>query len=351
MFTQIKLKYTYKSNVNALILCTLLCHVMLFCVFFFNGVTMMWLFNIFSVVTYCICLLPALKNSPWVLYKVFFIEILVHYLLASFCLGNNFAFFAHAIMLIPLCHYCDYASGHKEKRWISRPVYILVVFLIIIFGQLIGVYYKPMYVIEESGLTFLLTTFNILIGTYAVSNIMTQFHEKINAIENQLTAENSELNIEAQTDVLTGLYNRRHADEVLGDYIADGQLFSIVLFDLDDFKQINDTRGHDCGDYVLKTVSENIVQSLRKTDVVCRWGGEEILVIMPHCDSEETVRRADNIRKIIADFPFKYETNEFEVTITGGIAEYSEGDTALDLFNTADKNLYMGKKRGKNCIV
>lgn len=351
MATLNKFKFTYKNNVTALVLCTLLCHVMLFFTFFFTGVTMMWLFNAFSILTYIMCLVPALKNSPWTLYKVFFIEILVHYLLASVCLGNSFAFFAHAIMLIPLCHYCDYASDHTKKRLLSRQVYILVTFLVIIFGQLIGAYTEPKYLIHQSWLTFSLSTFNIFIGTYAISNIMSQFHEKIEEIESQLTAENSELNLQAQTDELTGLFNRRHADVVLGDFIAENELFSLVLFDLDDFKQINDGYGHDCGDYVLKTIALHITQNLRKTDVVCRWGGEEILVIMPHCDMAETIKRAEHIRALVSEYRFEYAARKFSVTLTGGTAEYSEGDTALDLFNTADKNLYIGKRRGKNCII
>lgn len=344
-------KKTYKGSIDLLVFCTLMCHVMLFAVFLANGATIMWLFNIFSVLTYLLCFVPSLKQNPWALYKVFYAEIMLHYLLTTFCVGNSFLFFIYVIMLIPMSHYCDYESDKKKKRFISPRVYIIAVFIAVVFGQLIGAMREPIYEIKYSQVVFLVSTLNIFISAFAITNVMSMFHEKIDYIEAHLTAENSELNLEAQTDALTELYNRRHADEILSSYIARGELFSIVLFDLDDFKVINDTYGHDCGDYVLKTVSRNITQSLRKTDVTCRWGGEEILVIMPRCDSDETKQRAENICRMLENYNFEYAARSFHVTITGGTAEFSAGDTALDLFNTADKNLYIGKKHGKNCIV
>lgn len=122
---------------------------------------------------------------------------------------------------------------------------------------------------------------------------------------------------------------------------------SIMLFDLDDFKKINDEYGHLSGDRVLKMLAEELRVSVRGTDVVGRYGGEEFLVVMPDTDSERAARFADRFRMFVAGTDFG---EDIRLTVSGGIAEW-RGQSATDLIRNADRSLYEAKRIGKNRIV
>ena len=153
-------------------------------------------------------------------------------------------------------------------------------------------------------------------------------------------------------DALTGLANRRSINEKYRDIIKKKEAYSVILGDIDDFKQVNDTYGHACGDSVLKSVAEVFKVSVRSGDVVCRWGGEEILVMLPKCNKDTATqiaeRIAEGIRKILV---ISNEGVEVRVTMTFGVAGSDEGRDIKDIVKRADNRLYYGKGHGKNCVV
>lgn len=155
-------------------------------------------------------------------------------------------------------------------------------------------------------------------------------------------------------DVLTHLLNRRSLKTYIQRYIekADKQKenFCIVIFDLDNFKHINDTYGHEKGDEVLKTAAEVIQKSISLEDKVFRWGGEEFLVIL-NTNKILAEKIANRIRINLAAHVFEYKGEEFFVTLTGGLSVYSVGREYTEMFFEADKNLYRGKDLGKNVII
>ncbi len=154
------------------------------------------------------------------------------------------------------------------------------------------------------------------------------------------------------TDKLTGLYNRHKIDEILDTQIKTHERyktpFSIILFDLDDFKNVNDTYGHDIGDYVLKTIADIVRKNIRKTDEVGRWGGEEFVIICPNTEIDDVFITAEYIRK-------KIEKNLFHTinkqTISIGVTEYYSQNTILDIFRRVDQALYEAKGNGKNQTI
>ncbi len=170
----------------------------------------------------------------------------------------------------------------------------------------------------------------------------------------------------ASTDHLTNILNRRGMIKCLYEEIkilqrvsyhkpvseSSANGFSIAIGDIDDFKQFNDQFGHDCGDYILKKISEILLSSMRGQDQVARWGGEEFLLLLRTTDLKGATVSIERIRKIIETTALKYKDNTMGVTMTFGVSMYSCVDGDIDTcINNADKGLYQGKTSGKNCVI
>ena len=171
-----------------------------------------------------------------------------------------------------------------------------------------------------------------------------------------LRQQNEELSELVLTDGLTGLYNFRHFKHVLQAEMdrskRSGIPTSLVMIDLDHFKSINDTYGHEIGNLVLKHVADMLTAELRTTDIVCRYGGEEFAVIFPETDLNLAVKVADRTRELIAETPVICEAGEVYVTASMGASVYMKfGILNLEGFvDSVDKYLYEAKKSGRNCI-
>jgi diguanylate cyclase (GGDEF)-like protein len=157
------------------------------------------------------------------------------------------------------------------------------------------------------------------------------------------------------TDALTELYNRRYMIEKLAEevnrYKRNQNPFSIIIADIDDFKSVNDTYGHDCGDYIIQKTAQALADSVRDIDVVGRWGGEEFLILLPETVTEGALVLAERIQKNVQLSVWSYHQMPISVGLTLGIATF-DGETDLDVVvKKADRALYDGKKNGKNCTV
>jgi len=171
----------------------------------------------------------------------------------------------------------------------------------------------------------------------------------------ELKAKTSELEYLSQTDMLTGLYNRRYIIRKLEAecvrYQRNQRVFSIVMLDIDHFKRINDIHGHDCGDHILVGVTQVLKSLLRKQDVLARWGGEEFLMLLPDTKGEEAVSLCECFRQTIEEKRFVYKEKRVQVTITLGVEECSQNLSIDSIINSTDKALYEGKNKGRNCVV
>lgn len=159
----------------------------------------------------------------------------------------------------------------------------------------------------------------------------------------------------AVTDPLTGLFNRRHVAEVLKNresLIKTDPLFkmAVMMMDVDHFKTVNDTYGHDAGDQVLKTVAGVIQHVVRDVDVVGRYGGEEFVVLM-HCGFDIAIKVAERIRKNIEVFETETEGRNISVTISIGLAQFTADATHEQVVRRADQNLYKAKNSGRNKVI
>ena len=179
-------------------------------------------------------------------------------------------------------------------------------------------------------------------------------------LQQDLAVRNSELNkaIEkvnhlANRDSLTGLLNRRAFQEIAelenNRRKRSGTPLTIAVADVDKFKEINDQYGHPVGDQVLKAIAQRIKYSLREVDTVCRWGGEEFILMMPDTSVENTQRLIQRIRNNLAQEPIRTESGAFPVTLTFGIAEVKY--SIKDAIQAADDAMYAGKRAGSDRIV
>ncbi|MEH0665599.1 diguanylate cyclase [Vibrio scophthalmi] len=156
----------------------------------------------------------------------------------------------------------------------------------------------------------------------------------------------------AHTDTLTGMPNRLKLDEVLQHHHSkaktDTHTYSVLLLDIDHFKRVNDTYGHQTGDIVLTELSDLLTQNVRDTDIVGRWGGEEFLVICSGGDPATLSDLAERLREVVATFSF---TDIPALTISIGVARYHDGDDINTLLSRADHALYQAKDQGRNRVV
>ena len=270
-----------------------------------------------------------------------------HYIL----LGPSFGFQYLSIGMIPFMYYLTYIN-ETDSSIATKGAIASYIGLIIVMGICSYIKYPILNVSEVS--QRIISILNISITFLVSIRFMSEFVKKAYNDTGVLETKNVDLELSANIDALTGLFNRRNVENYINRVLfmarGQGKDFSMLMCDLDDFKKINDTYGHDCGDQVLKNVSSIIKSELRPEDVVFRWGGEEILIIV-NAKGHIAKDVAERCRKAIENYSFNYEGNDIKVTITIGGASYYQGATRDDLIHRADNNLYEGKKNGKNQVV
>ncbi|MFT9497917.1 GGDEF domain-containing protein [Anaerosolibacter sp.] len=150
-------------------------------------------------------------------------------------------------------------------------------------------------------------------------------------------------------DGLTKLYNRRYFNEYLGREISVVERYakdlSMIMFDIDHFKKVNDTYGHDIGDSVLKELSNLVQNHIRQSDMLARIGGEEFVVVAPETDGDCALLLSEKIRKIVEEHDFMHVG---KITISLGVTQFTQGDCSDSIYKRADTALYKAKKNGRN---
>ncbi|NDI78473.1 diguanylate cyclase [Psychrilyobacter piezotolerans] len=164
-----------------------------------------------------------------------------------------------------------------------------------------------------------------------------------------------ELKLLAMTDPLTKLLNRRSMMEKLLyeelRYRRSKRTFTIILIDIDNFKVFNDQYGHNCGDFILQLLAQEMQSFLRAQDIVSRWGGEEFLILLPETDRDGGLHLAEKLRQKISDQLFIYQNINLSISLTLGVTTYDTLEDIEECIKLADKGLYEGKNKGKNCVV
>ena len=166
----------------------------------------------------------------------------------------------------------------------------------------------------------------------------------------------AELREQALRDPLTGLYNRRYLGDAMERELArvkrDHRSLSVIVIDIDRFKKINDNFGHQIGDQFLVQISNLIASHTRSSDIACRYGGEEFLLVIPSATLKTALRRAEQIRKQAEDIRISIGKKQLKVTLSLGVATYPKhGKGAEEIVVKADKAMYKAKRAGRNCVA
>ncbi|MFC0267297.1 GGDEF domain-containing protein [Kushneria aurantia] len=165
---------------------------------------------------------------------------------------------------------------------------------------------------------------------------------------------NLQLKVLSETDPLTGLGNRRSADHAftrLHRECLAGNLSCVLLGDIDHFKAINDRYGHEAGDAILRLFSKRLSHFIRRGDIAVRWGGEELLILLPDTDLAEAEQIAQRLRRLIADYPFIIGEQRLDITLSIGVAQSHCRDTSFEAtIQRADRALYRSKSEGRNRV-
>ncbi|MEH6718375.1 MAG: GGDEF domain-containing protein [Aurantimonas endophytica] len=183
-----------------------------------------------------------------------------------------------------------------------------------------------------------------------------QFREqdKLQSLTGVLKQRSQDLETAALTDPLTGMNNRRFFDAALGHFLAEfariKRPIGLMILDLDHFKAINDTYGHDVGDEVLKAIAACLFEFTRYHDVVARLGGEEFAIVAPNVEAAELTMLAERIRGAIAALPLDLGTIRIRVTASIGLAVSTPEDDCAGFYKRADVNLYAAKQAGRNRV-
>ncbi len=186
----------------------------------------------------------------------------------------------------------------------------------------------------------------------ALKSRLAEMEEETEQLRNQVHEERHQ----AFTDALTGLPNRFAYEERLDQEYERWKRYrtplSILIIDVDHFKRINDTYGHQAGDKALRIIARELSIATRKTDFIGRYGGEEIVLLMPETSAEAALAAAEKLRQKIEQCGFHFREKKVTITVSCGISEYREGDTPESAFERADQALYEAKRSGRNrCVV
>ncbi len=166
----------------------------------------------------------------------------------------------------------------------------------------------------------------------------------------------AELREQVLRDPLTGLYNRRYLQDILERELTrakrEQKSLSIIIADLDHFKNVNDIYGHKAGDQCLMAFTELIKHHTRSSDIACRYGGEEFMLVLPGVNSDVAAQRADEIRQRCADLCILHEDSRIKITASFGVATYpADGEETEQIVIRADKAMYKSKQDGRNCVT
>jgi len=215
-------------------------------------------------------------------------------------------------------------------------------------------HFKRVVVIDEAGtLKGMIMQSELISLTYSKwAMIMRQFQNELQELNNLLEDKNKHYQALAAKDPLTGLYNRHKFSEIFTTEFLTMQkrenAMALVMLDLDHFKSINDDFGHNKGDEVLIATSRLILQCQRQTDVVCRWGGEEFLILLPSANVEQAIKIADHLRERIKELDL---IEGRALTASFGVTLVSPDDSLESLVGRADSALYEAKKNGRDQVV
>lgn len=258
--------------------------------------------------------------------------------------AGSYFLILHSIMIVILLN----KSGIKFHLTAHITIVSLMLFLEYKFPNLITGHIPEVPRILSVGVSLVIIC---ICSSFMVSIVMYQYNKNIKellSIKNNLEEVNNQLELVSITDELSGIYNRRFIMNKLEDEIKRG-LISVIMFDIDHFKKINDNFGHQTGDKVIKIFSRLLEENVRKSDYIGRIGGEEFLILLPGASLEEAYKRAERIRNLVSSLD--WGDLRLKVTVSGGVYSTPTYQSVNEVLVGVDERLYKAKKSGRNLVI
>lgn len=309
-----------------------------FFIFLILGSPILAWINVISVAMYAYAYRAFQQRRNRLAVMLIRTEVLVHAGVGTLLVGWESGFHYFLLMFIPAL----FVTMHTRSAWIlAACLWAYYVGLNVLMW-----YIEPLQPISSNALlgvhVFNLTTVFCMFSYLSLFYVVT------------VTRAHKNLARMATTDSLTGLFNRRHMialmDTELSKYQRRSSHLTLMLMDLDHFKQINDQYGHDIGDQVLVTVSDLLKSSMREQDYIGRWGGEEFLAVLPETDLDQATASAERIRQAIQTLVIDSDDKNVSVTISIGITQHRAEELLSNAIARADHALYASKSDGRNRV-
>ena len=249
--------------------------------------------------------------------------------------------------LPPICSYP--IVGITTMFIFARPKQVMMAgilaWVLIAFPILLYLGFHPEELLSPRGQEMTLTLGPFMLGVFT----LVPFHRGVEKTVQSLLTDRDSIQLQADLDPLTQTYNRRGFENIIAEIVdlPPAQL-GIILFDIDHFKKINDTFGHKVGDTVLQEIVIRSRESLRKDDIIVRWGGEEFLVLIQGADAKALCKISEHLRRAIADNPIEPVN---QVTVSIGVSQLNADDSMESLIQRADEAMYIAKHQGRNRVI
>lgn len=327
-----------------------LVHVVLLGIMIAAGIKPLIIFNILSVIVYGFCIFLCRYGYIMPVYISIIIEVTSYTFFSSYFIGLKCGTYCFLFSIVPIIIY----FGSYLFKGFAR---IIIVFMLALnFSVFVFLYIRlsempP--IIETNAVTRLtLVIFSAFVMVFSTMFYNTIYIYTSENEVNVLEKKNEQLSVDATEDALTSLLNRRGFLPIIEDLMKDkNNHFCVAFCDIDNFKRINDTYGHDGGDEVLRHIASMIKREMHGCQV-CRWGGEEIVILMKDYDLAVAKEKMEYLRKSIEASQTVFFNKYISATITIGLEEindsYNEPD---DIIKVADERMYYGKQHGKNIVI
>ena len=352
-----------KENIYYLKIVFLVCfliHIFYFIFFLHLNMSILAVYNVLSTLLYGSCLIITIKKPTDMIFNLSVAEMLIQTIVTAVAVGNSWGFYLFNFIAIVLAILRVYRIDSRTINKFSTALYTIILSMISFYcAYFLSQNTVPLYdgFFEDSkSISTILYVFNSILVFVCLAVISRVLFKGVNSYIKSSKIANQQINSMVNTDPLTGLLNRRSMDYrirmAVEKFNDKKEPFSILMGDIDLFKNINDTYGHSVGDQVLVDVSNIIKSQLRADDSAGRWGGEEFLILLSDADKSTAVSVAERIRRNVEENSITIEDgSKISHYITIGVATYSKNVTVDDLIKEADKKLYIGKNSGRNRVV
>ena len=329
-----------KKTLLFLIMC-LMVHAFNAGLFYFLGLYPFTVLNVFSTVFYALVLLSFKKHTDFYLIFTYF-EIVTFSFISELFSGGAFSYIFYVIGMVAVVFYLLPAKIRMKHLFQSIGiVYALVIYYIHMKNICLFPEYKAVIqdCAQEIGFLNLCIT---LFTLFYISNLYML----------ELNTATEKLNYFSNHDLLTGLFNRRFFEYIMKRNKSENENeYTIAIFDIDDFKKVNDTYGHEAGDCVLKAVSNLIEENSKDDYIAVRWGGEEFILYMPQTNADRAYDILTELSRKISFTNVDFDDQKLSVTVTVGMCTGNDLTAYESVIRRADDKLYYGKRNGKNCVV